>query len=266
MIRKLLLHIGTPIAFLIITGSAIFLQQDTHVVPSEAEVVVPASGSRITADGKNILGLPDDAAESRVIAALLEEEPIPKVVALTFDDGPHPWNTPDLLEILDRYDIHATFFLHGLQVEKFPEIAKEVAEHGHAIGNHSYNHYKAQFANPDLLRSNVETTTKLIRQATGVMPIAFRPPGGRALTDMSDIVGMPIVLWSVDTRDWQIRNVDEIVRKATEKVVPGDIILMHDIYATSVESVPAIIETLRAQGFGFVTVGELLDLPVPTKP
>jgi peptidoglycan/xylan/chitin deacetylase (PgdA/CDA1 family) len=259
--KRLLLLIGPPIFVLCIMAMLIVLQME-KTVPNTIFPHVSAyqKENRITGDGKNLLGLQDGETKSRLTANLLSLPPVPKLVALTFDDGPHPRYTEDLLKILREHEVRATFFMLGENVEEYPKVARAVSKAGHQIASHSYNHSYAQFSSPDLLRENVERTNAVIRSVTGIQPTAFRPPGGWLVAEIDAIVRLPIVLWSVDSRDWEVRNTEEIIRNTTEGILPGDIVILHDIYSTTVSSVPMIIETLRKQGYSFVTVDELLGL------
>lgn len=259
--KRIALLIGPPLLVLCIMAILIAV----HVPQKAPSVVIPSASAsqeenRITPDGKNLLGLSDGGTQSRMTARLLSLPPVPKIIALTFDDGPHPQYTEQLLEILREREVRATFFMLGNKVEQYPNIAHLVSKAGHQVANHSYDHEYAQFSSNDLLRSNVEHTGTLIFNATGVYPTAFRPPGGLLTEDMDSLVQLPVVLWSVDSRDWEVRHSETILKNATAGVLPGDIILLHDIYGTTIESVPVIIDELRHRGFSFVTVQELLGL------
>ncbi|MCI9447463.1 MAG: polysaccharide deacetylase family protein [Lachnospiraceae bacterium] len=181
-----------------------------------------------------------------------------KKVALTFDDGPHPQYTPEMLAILKEHDVKATFFLLGEEVEKYPEVVKEIQEEGHVIGNHSYKHEQLSKLTMEQACAQVNRTNKLIFDITGVYPSYLRPPFGDWHEKLDCEVNMVEVLWDVDTLDWSSQNHAGIVNKVLKNVQENDIILMHDGYETSVTAAGEIIETLEKQGYEFVTVDEIL--------
>lgn len=181
-----------------------------------------------------------------------------KRVALTFDDGPNPQYTPEMLEALKERGVKATFFLLGQEVEKYPEIVKEIQEEGHLIGNHSYKHEQLSKLPMEQACSQVSRTNELIYGITGVYPSYLRPPFGDWHEKLDSEVNMVEVLWDVDTLDWSSQNHVKIVNKVLKNVQEDDIILMHDGYEASVTAAMEIIDTLKKQGYEFVTVDELL--------
>ena len=181
-----------------------------------------------------------------------------KRVALTFDDGPNPQYTPEMLDALEERGVKATFFLLGQEVEKYPEIVKEIQDGGHLIGNHSYKHEQLSKLPMEQACSQVSRTNELIYGITGVYPSYLRPPFGDWHEELDNEVNMVEVLWDVDTLDWSSQNHVKIVNKVLKNVQEDDIILMHDGYETSVTAAIEIIDTLKKQGYEFVTVDELL--------
>lgn len=181
---------------------------------------------------------------------------IEKCVALTFDDGPGLY-TERLLDILSQKQAPSTFYVLGQQVAKYPEIARRIANEGHTLGNHTYHHPDLQTLEPEEAFMEIVKTQDLIFQTTNHYPLTYRPPYGSS-KDVSEIYKQDEILWNTDTLDWKNKNISEITRLATSDIAPGSIILMHDIYETTVEAVPSIIEILRAEGFVFVTVEDLL--------
>jgi len=190
-----------------------------------------------------------------------------KVIALTFDDGPHKEHTAQILNLLKQYDARATFFVVGSRVEKHPEIVARALDDGHEIGNHSYSHPPFYNIGADTLRKELTKTQDAIYQATGIRSVLFRPPGGRyndAIVSASKEAGMLTVLWSwhQDTLDWRKPGVNAIVRTVLKNARNGDIVLMHDFVPGSdqtVEALKTILPELKEQGFSFVTVSELLS-------
>lgn len=181
-----------------------------------------------------------------------------KKVALTFDDGPNPQYTPKMLEALKEREVKATFFLLGEEVEKYPEVVKQIQEEGHLIGNHSYKHEELSKLPMEQACSQVSRTNELIYGITGVYPSYLRPPFGDWHEKLDCEVNMVEVLWDVDTLDWSSQNHAQIVEKVMKNVQENDIILMHDGYETSVTAAMEIIDTLKKQGYEFVTVDEIL--------
>ncbi len=187
-----------------------------------------------------------------------EEQGQKKKVALTFDDGPHPQYTPEMLAALKEKNVKATFFLLGQEVEKYPEIVKQLQEEGHVIGNHSYQHEQLSKLTMEQACKQVNRTNDLIYEITGVYPSFLRPPFGDWHEKLDCEVNMVEVLWDVDTLDWSSKNHASIVKKVLKNVKENDIILMHDGYETSVTAAKEIIDTLQKQGYEFVTVDEIL--------
>lgn len=181
-----------------------------------------------------------------------------KKIALTFDDGPHPQYTLEMLDVLKERNVKATFFLLGEEVEKYPEIVKKIQEEGHLIGNHSYKHEQLSRLTMKEACAQVNRTNKLIYDITGVYPSYLRPPFGDWHEKLDSEVNMVEVLWDVDTLDWSSQNHTRIVNKVLKNVQENDIILMHDGYETSVTAAKEIIDTLEKQGYEFVTVDEIL--------
>ncbi len=181
-----------------------------------------------------------------------------KRIALTFDDGPNPQYTPEMLAALKERNVKATFFLLGQEVEKYPEIVKQIQADGHLIGNHSYKHEQLSKLPMEQACSQVSRTNELIYGITGVYPSYLRPPFGDWHEKLDGEVNMVEVLWDVDTLDWSSQDHAKIVEKVVKNVEEDDIILMHDGYETSVTAAMEIIDTLQKQGYEFVTVDQLL--------
>ncbi|WP_413380963.1 polysaccharide deacetylase family protein [Alkalihalobacillus sp. 1P02AB] len=191
-----------------------------------------------------------------------ELDPNGKYVALTFDDGPHPKVTPQVLDTLSEYGAKATFYMLGTQVEYYPGLVQEVARLGHEIGNHSMSHPNLVTLEPKRIKHELEETSLQIEEAVGFRPSTMRPPYGSyndgVISLISDI-GIPMVLWSVDSLDWKSRDKDEINKVILNNVHDGAIILMHDIHQATADALPHLMKELDQQGYEFVTVSELLE-------
>ncbi|WP_054954793.1 polysaccharide deacetylase family protein [Paenibacillus dakarensis] len=203
----------------------------------------------------------DEPEEKKPIQLPLD--PKGKYVALTFDDGPNPKVTPRVLKTLEKYDAKATFFMLGVQVEYYPNLAKKVAEAGHEIGSHSKSH--PNLANMSLyeVRKQLTDASKQIEAATGAKPTLFRPPYGAmndAVKKVTTEQKTPIILWSVDSLDWKSRNAQAVNKVVMRDVRPGSIILMHDIHRSTADALPQMLKSLKKQGYQFVTVSQLLSL------
>lgn len=178
------------------------------------------------------------------------------MVALTFDDGPGPY-TERLLGYLKENEAKATFFLVGSSVSRYPNAIKKAFRMGCEIGNHSYSHPSLTGLTVQGIQQQIGDTNSLIRKITGENPTLVRPPYGAYSKTVCDSVGLPVILWSVDTRDWATRNAQATVSHIQTYVRDGDIILMHDIHPQTVEAARQIIPWLKKQGYQLVTVSEL---------
>ncbi|MEQ2466593.1 polysaccharide deacetylase family protein [Niallia sp. Sow4_A1] len=187
-----------------------------------------------------------------------------KVVALTFDDGPTQ-NVEEILALLDTYDAKATFFLIGNEIEKSPELAREIAKNGHQLGNHTYSHERMIFKSYSFIKKEIEDTNKLIEQAGYTGEIDFRPPNGKKIIGLPYYLkkaNMDTILWDIEP-DTYYQVAEKKVNYVKESVKPGSIILMHPMYDQTGEELNAIEGVLKAlteEGYTFVTVNELQQL------
>lgn len=189
----------------------------------------------------------------------------PKRIALTFDDGPSEKTTDEILSILERFGVKATFFVIGKNAENNPKKIKKIFDAGHEIGNHTYTHAYINKLSEDKLREEIEKTENILKEITGQKPVVFRPPGG-AYNDASisfiEKMGYKCALWSVDTRDWSMPKTDKVVSIIENQTCGGDILLFHDLEHQNNPTPPAleiIIPYLIEQGYEFVSVSELVE-------
>lgn len=180
-----------------------------------------------------------------------------KLVALTFDDGPSPATTPALLSALKSRDVPATFFMLGSMAKNNSEIVRRAQEEGHEVASHTMYHQNLISISDEATRADINESKSVFEGILGNSVGLTRPPYGNYNTKIGDMLATPMIMWSVDTRDWQSRNPEAIVATALEQVRDGSIILMHDIYDTSVAAVPQLIDRMRDNGYEFVTVSEL---------
>ena len=214
-----------------------------------------------------LLIIPLSVAQNRNAFGLYADERTScdeKLIALTFDDGPHKKYTSEILDILDEYSIKATFFVVGVCAEKYPEIiAREIAS-GHEIGNHTYSHLHLRNANISEIAGEIDKTEQLLMENNGYSTTLFRPPEGvcnDTVRAVAKNMNYSLVLWTVDTRDWVPSSCESIVNSVLSSVDGGEIILMHD-YVVGKSNTPdalrIIIPKLIEEGYRFVTVSELL--------
>ena len=187
-----------------------------------------------------------------------DEAPYKGKVALTFDDGPHPVCTPQLLDGLKKRDVKVTFFVTGENVESYPEIVKRASEEGHPIGNHTFHHVQLTAANSDDFKKEIISTNDIIQEVTGKETSFIRPPYGSWDKKYEKELNMFPVLWDVDPLDWCSTNVDKIVRSVLAGTKENSIILMHDSYDSTVTAALQVVDILKAEGYEFVTVDEIL--------
>jgi len=196
--------------------------------------------------------------------------PTSKVVALTFDDGPSPIWTPQILDELKRAGVKATFFMIGEHVAKYPDIARRVASEGHEIENHSWDHHVLIYYKDAELKWEIKDTERIIKEVTGRTTHFFRPPKAWISNKEKEQIknmGYKVVLWSLNAKDWVTFDDKYIINYIVRNVRPGDIILFHDsggVFGVeggsrdeTVRSIYRLTEKLREKGYGFVTISEL---------
>jgi peptidoglycan/xylan/chitin deacetylase (PgdA/CDA1 family) len=187
-----------------------------------------------------------------------------KYIAITFDDGPHPQNTPRLLDMPRARNIKATFYVVGRNVDLYPQVVRRAVAEGHEIGNHSYSHRLFSKMGDSEIRDELNRTRDAIARAAGVQPRTLRPPYGGLLQRQREWVnaefGYPTILWSVDPLDWQRPGTSAVCSRILTKTTAGSIILAHDLHAQTVSAMPATLDGLLQRGFKFVTVSQLLAM------
>ncbi|HJA92078.1 MAG TPA: polysaccharide deacetylase family protein [Candidatus Eisenbergiella merdipullorum] len=186
------------------------------------------------------------------------EEKEPRKVGLSFDDGPHPTYTEQLLDGLKERGVKATFFVTGEHAALHPDIIRRMSEEGHLIGNHTYSHIQLNSSNREAFRKELIRTNEVISQITGKEVLYVRPPYGSWDKTLEEELNMFPVFWTVDPLDWCSSNASCIVQSVVREVEENDIILMHDYYDTSVTAALQIVDELLAEGYTFVTVEEIL--------
>jgi polysaccharide deacetylase family sporulation protein PdaB len=186
-------------------------------------------------------------------------------IALTFDDGPHPYRTNEILDLLERYHIRATFFVVGENVSYYPEPFKRTIALGHEIGNHTYHHKTLSETCEETVMEEIRQTDEIIFKTAGYRPKLFRPPEGaygECALKAAQSMNLRMILWTVDTRDWERPPAQTIVENVMKNVKGGSILLFHDYMhksAHTMEALEIIIPKLLDKGFEFVTVSELIN-------
>ena len=184
-----------------------------------------------------------------------------KMISISFDAAWGNEDTQQLIDILGKYDIKATFFVVGEWVDKYPESVKALHDAGHEVMNHSNDHaHMSQLSREEII-ADVNACNDKIEAVTGVRPTLIRPPYGEYDDNVISAIrsmDMEPIQWDVDSLDWKLKNTSKIIRRVEKSAEDGDIILMHDIFQTSVDAALALVDDLQKQGYEFVTVDELV--------
>lgn len=196
----------------------------------------------------------ETAGEARV------EAEKPKYVALTFDDGPRYNTTGPLLDGLAERGVVATFFVIGRQVEGNEDLICRMAADGHQIGNHTYSHVALQDLDLDAVVEEIHKTEVVLEHLVGEREFWLRPPYGLIDGPRAALIDTPMVYWTVDPEDWLVLDSARVTEAVVSQVEPGDVVLLHDFYPTSVEAALEIVDRLTAEGYTFVTVEQLFQI------
>jgi peptidoglycan/xylan/chitin deacetylase (PgdA/CDA1 family) len=200
-------------------------------------------------------------------APILKIETERKVVAITFDDGPDPKYTPLMLEVLHKEGVQATFFVLGKEAQRNPSILSWMVRAGHEVANHGYSHPDMRQLNKAEVYTEIKKAEQVIKNATGLKPEYYRPPGGvvtPAILRAAFEAGYQLIHWSIDPKDWKKNHTAEVISGSLkDKVGAGDIILFHDggvNQEETIKAVVALIHDLKEHGYQFVTVSQLLEM------
>lgn len=207
------------------------------------------------AEDAGVIATSGEAAENRKGQSPNQEI---KKIALTFDDGPHPFYTEQLLDGLQERGVKVTFFVTGEHAALHPEVIKRMQEEGHLIGNHTYSHIQLRKDNREAFQRELAQTNEVIREITGEEPLFVRPPYGSWDKSFEKELNLFPVLWTVDPLDWCSHNVSCVTGRIVGHVKENDIILMHDYYESTVTAALQVVDALQAEGYTFVTVDEIL--------
>ena len=182
-----------------------------------------------------------------------------KYVALTFDDGPGKY-TKELVDLLSKNNVKASFFMVGQNIKNYKSYVKYAYDNGMEICNHSQNHKNLKNLSKDEILDEINSVDDMLEKITGQKPKYYRSPGGNQNDTVLSTIPKPCILWNVDTRDWESRDTQKIIDKTLKEVDDGDIILMHEIYKTTLDAVEPIIIKLKEKGYNFVTITELYEI------
>ena len=199
------------------------------------------------------------AIPAQSAATIAADGAAPKYVAFTFDDGPHRGSTDRLLDGLMERGAKGTFFLVGQEIDEGRDLVRRMKDEGHQIGNHTWSHRRLDELSNDEVTQEIVKTDALLKSIAGEGEYWLRPPYGFLRDGAEEVVNVPMIKWSVDPRDWESRDTEKIVKAVSENIEPGSIVLLHDIYPTSVEAALRLMDALSADGYQFVTVAELLE-------
>lgn len=183
-----------------------------------------------------------------------------KLVCFTFDDGPYAPVTNKILDTLEKYNGRATFFVVGDRADTYSDEIIRASKMGCEIGTHTYSHVNLNSLSVPEMQEEIKKSCDAISKYTGKKVKVLRPPEGAANDTVKANVGMPMVLWSVDSRDWDYRNADKDYQTVMDNVFDGSIVLMHDLYPATADAVARLIPELAKQGYKFVTFSELMKI------
>ena len=209
----------------------------------------------IKMDGRKTMSVSSDSVRSQNVS-----DEVKPVVALTFDDGPNASSTPILLDGLKERKVRATFFLIGENVEKDEneKIVKRMYEEGHLIGNHTYTHCNLSKLETGEAKKELEQTDTVIEKITGKQPVIVRAHYGELPVDSEQDLNRIYIVWTVEPLDWMTEDTGAVVKTVVEEINPGDVILLHDCYPSSVQAAIRIVDLLQGKGYEFVTVDHLI--------
>lgn len=229
--------------------------ETSHVAESIAEVTLPDIR-------------PTEPESTEPSEPTYTEADLDKLIAITFDDGPstnRPSSTERILDTLEKYGVKATFFVQGINLtwpdfkERNTAIVKREAELGMQIGNHSYDHPNFDKMGSSGINEQLDKAADLIEEASGVRPHIVRTPYGAQKQSTLDAIDYPIILWNIDTLDWDTKDAQKTYNEIMNKVKGGSIILMHDLYQATADAVEMVVPALIERGYKLVTIDELFE-------
>lgn len=192
------------------------------------------------------------------------------VVAMTFDDGPHPSLTPQLLDLLKERNIKCTFFVVGKNAKAYPQIIRRIIAEGHEIGNHTWTHRSLTSGSDEQIRKELQQSEDALFAAANYRPQVIRPPYGAINTRIKQLMfsefGYSTIMWSVDPQDWRRPGSSVVTSRLLAGAHPGAIMLAHDIHPGTITAMPAFFDQMLAKGYQFVTVSQLMNMEKANMP
>ena len=255
---------------LVFSENCLYVVFTPHVIsPYEGDINVPVKYELISEylntkyftsikKGKALKSDTDNKKEIKRIRDYKEFEG-KKIVALTFDDGPAHSKTETLLTEFEKRNIRASFFVLGELALKQPDIVKKAYDAGHTIGSHTYDHKNLKKIDDEQLAYEVNHTNGILKEIIGTDIKFIRPPYGGYNSDILNKVDMSFILWSVDTLDWKLKDADKIADYMINNIEDGDIVLLHDIHAETIDGVIKAVDLMLAEGYAFVSLEELIS-------
>lgn len=247
------------------TGCSVFKKEDGKEPELASEIRKPilpgeSSAARRSNEPSALPKVPPAGARLSYSSVNTDQ----RVLAMTFDDGPHPTNTPRLLDILKQRNIKATFFLIGRSAKTYPQIVRRIVEEGHEIGNHTWSHASLTSRSDEQIRKELQMTEDALVAAAGYRPHIVRPPYGAINARIKQLMfsdfGYANIMWSVDPQDWRRPGVSVVTNRLVNGAHKGAILLAHDIHAPTIDAMPSTLDQLLTKGYQFVTVSQLMNL------
>ena len=254
------------------TNAAIMNESDSDESSEDSESIDEQHDEPYLDDYIDVLNHKADTEEisvgSSVLCKFERGNPGKKLIALTFDDGPHQDYTPQILRILKEHDVKATFFVVGLMAKRYPYLVRAEYLGGHEIGNHTHTHENLTQMSDSGVVHEITMCGDAIEHVTNIKPKLFRPSGGNhtnKITGIANSLGYTVVLWSVDPGDYLMPSGTEIINRIMRKVKNGGVILLHDGVQQTIDALPEIITRLKNKGYEFVTVSEMMENSISRK-
>jgi peptidoglycan/xylan/chitin deacetylase (PgdA/CDA1 family) len=235
----------------------------TIPVAPPVSIHVQSARSVVTQHVRELLRVNTERPTTSRLPPIIRGSVTRRQLALTFDDGPHPSYTPQLLSLLKAHGVKATFFVVGKMVERHPELLRAQVADGHAIGNHTFSHLNLTKLSPEEQAVEIKACGEVIRSLTGKAPRYFRPPGGQLnsdVTKVADILGYRMVLWSLNPGDYTRPSAELLKARILSQVSNGSVLLLHDGIPQSLEVLPEVLSTLKQNGYEFVTLDEMVNV------
>lgn len=254
MNKKMAVLLAAMLVFVCFVGSISAIKNSNN---GNEEKIDDSTASNVSA--KSIEDVTEGTTQSTQAMARIKINEGDKLVALTFDDGPYAPVTNKILDILEKNDAVATFFVVGNRVDQYGDCLKRANELGCEIGSHTNSHVNLTTLSVAKMQNEIKLCNDTIKKYTEKDVKIVRPPEGQVNDTVKANIGYPLILWSVDSKDWKHRNADKDYHEVIDYVKDGSIVLMHDLYPATAEAVAEIVPKLKADGYKFVTVSELME-------